>query len=51
VQGIIGKSDSVAVVVSGSGLKDVRRAIEAAGAPLKVPPTMEAVRAALLRMN
>jgi threonine synthase len=51
VQGIIGKSDSVAVVVSGSGLKDVRRAIEAAGAPLKVQPTIEAVRAALPPMN
>ncbi|HWI62954.1 MAG TPA: pyridoxal-phosphate dependent enzyme, partial [Symbiobacteriaceae bacterium] len=47
LQGIIGKSDSVAVVVSGSGLKDVRRAIEAAGTPIKVAPNMADVRAAL----
>lgn len=46
-QGIIGQTDSVAVVVSGSGLKDVRRAIEAAGAPIRVRPDMTAVRAAL----
>ena len=47
VQGIIGKSDSVAVVVSGSGLKGVRRAIEAAGTPIKVKPSMADVRKAL----
>ncbi|HYF90690.1 MAG TPA: threonine synthase [Symbiobacteriaceae bacterium] len=47
VQGIIGKSDSVAVVVSGSGLKDVRRAIEAAGAPIRVQPSMAEVWKAL----
>ncbi|HEY3365413.1 MAG TPA: threonine synthase [Symbiobacteriaceae bacterium] len=45
--GIVGRDESVAVVISGSGLKDVRRAIEAAGAPIRVKPELQAVRAAL----
>lgn len=46
-QGIIHRDESVAVVVSGSGLKDVRRAIEAAGQPIRIPPEITAVREAI----
>jgi len=44
---IIAEDESVAVVISGSGLKDVKRAMEAAGRPIRIPPTIDAVRAAL----
>lgn len=44
LQGIIGRTDTVVSVISGSGLKDVRRAIEAAGTPNRVRPDMSAVR-------
>ncbi|HYG57103.1 MAG TPA: threonine synthase [Symbiobacteriaceae bacterium] len=46
-QGMIERDASVAVVVSGSGLKDVRRAIEAAGSPHRIAPHMSAVNAVL----
>jgi threonine synthase len=47
LQGVVGQTDSVAVVVSGSGLKDVKRAIEAAGAPHRIAPDMSAVHEVL----
>lgn len=47
LQGIIGPRESVAVVVSGSGLKDVKRAIEAAGAPHRIAPKMANVRSVI----
>lgn len=46
--GIIGHTESVALIVTGNGLKDIQSAIRAAGHALKVKPEMEEVRAALL---
>ena len=46
--GIIGRSESVALIVTGNGLKDIQGAIRAAGSALAVRPAMEEVRAALL---
>ena len=46
--GIIGRGDSVALIVTGNGLKDIQGAIRAAGSALTVRPAMEEVRAALL---
>ena len=46
--GIIGHTESVAMIVTGNGLKDIQSAIRAAGHALKVKPEMEEVRAALL---
>jgi threonine synthase len=46
-QGIVGREESVAVVVSGNGLKDTRRAIEAAGQPIRIEPDLRAVQAAI----
>lgn len=46
-EGIVGRDESAVVVVSGSGLKDVRRAIEAGGRPVRIRPDLDAVRAAL----
>ena len=36
--GILGRGDSALTVVTGSGLKDVRTAIRAAGQPVELPP-------------
>jgi threonine synthase len=44
---IIGHEERVVALISGSGLKDLRRALEAAGAPAVIPPELDAVRAAL----
>lgn len=44
---IIGKGASVVCFISGNGLKDVKNAIEAAGAPASVAPDLEALAAAL----
>ena len=43
-QGIIGQDARVLIVITGSGLKDVRSAIEATGTPIDIPPDLEAVR-------
>ncbi len=45
--GLIGPADSVVAVISGSGLKDIKNAIEAAGAPHSVEPNVAALQAAL----
>ncbi len=45
--GIIQANESVAILVSGNGLKDAQAAIEAAGPPLDVPADKAAVLAAL----
>jgi threonine synthase len=45
--GIIGRSESVALIVTGNGLKDIQSATRAAGSALQVRPAMEDVRAAL----
>ncbi len=47
-EGIIQPGESVAQVVTGSGLKDIRAADQAAPAALRVEPRLEAVRGALL---
>ena len=46
--GIIGHSESVALIVTGNGLKDIQSAIRAAGHALTVKPEMEEVRTTLL---
>ncbi|MZP30112.1 threonine synthase [Heliobacterium undosum] len=43
-QGIISLDDSVALIVTGNGLKDIASAIRAAGQPLPVAPELDAVR-------
>ncbi len=45
--GIIDPSESVAVIVTGNGLKDIQSAIRAAGRPQSVRPDMEDVRKAV----
>ena len=45
-QGILGKNDTVVSVVTGNGLKDVANAIKAAGEPISIPGTREALRGA-----
>lgn len=46
-QEIIGPEQSVVCMVTGNGLKDVKNAIEAAGAPHRIEPTMASLAAAL----
>lgn len=46
-QGLIPRDARTLAVITGSGLKDVRGALQAAGPPLDVPPDMEALTAAL----
>ena len=46
--GIIGHSESVALIVTGNGLKDIQSATRAAGRAIAVRPEMKDVRAALL---
>jgi threonine synthase len=43
--GIIDPAESVAIIVTGNGLKDIQSAIKAAGAPIAVEPDVAAVRA------
>ncbi|MGQ9626510.1 MAG: threonine synthase [Anaerolineae bacterium] len=43
-EGKVGNSESVAVLVTGNGLKDVESAIKATGAPHIIDPTMEDLR-------
>ncbi|MCX7971527.1 MAG: threonine synthase [Negativicutes bacterium] len=43
-QGIIDSQESVLVLVTGNGLKDVATAIRAAGKPRTIPPDLQAVR-------
>ena len=42
--GIIGHSESVALIMTGNGLKDIQSAIRAAGRAIAVRPEMEEVR-------
>ncbi|GIV77608.1 MAG: threonine synthase [Litorilinea sp.] len=46
-QGLVRPDETVVVINTGSGLKDVGAAMEAGGAPVVIPPTLEAVRKAL----
>ncbi|WP_312338626.1 threonine synthase [Anaerospora hongkongensis] len=43
--GIIDKQESVAILVTGNGLKDIKSAVKAAGAPVVIPPSLNAVKA------
>lgn len=45
--GLIDQGERAALVVTGSGLKDVRRAQEAVAGGLRVPPDVDAIRRAL----
>ena len=42
-QGVLGKDDAVVSVVTGNGLKDVANAIKAAGEPISIPGSMDAL--------
>ena len=46
-QGLVQSDETIVVVNTGSGLKDVRAATRAAPAPLVIEPTLEAVKLAL----
>ncbi len=46
-RGIIKSQESALVVVTGNGLKDIQSAKQAAGAELRIPPTMQALAEAL----
>lgn len=45
--GIIDKSATVAILVTGNGLKDIKSAVKAAGSPIVIPPSLAAVKAAV----
>jgi threonine synthase len=45
--GIINRTESVAIVMTGNGLKDIQSAIRAAGSTIQVQPDMEEVRKAV----
>jgi len=45
--GVINRSESVAIVMTGNGLKDIESAIRAAGSMIQVRPNMKEVRRAL----
>ena len=47
MQGVIAATDSVALLVTGNGLKDIQSAVQAAGVPTYIAPELSAVRAAL----
>jgi threonine synthase len=49
--GIISPHESVAIIVTGNGLKDIQSAIKAAGAPIAVEPDISAVRAVMEGQN
>ena len=46
-QGVIAATDSVALLVTGNGLKDIQSAVQAAGVPTYITPELSAVRSAL----
>jgi len=45
--GIIGRNESVAIVMTGNGLKDIQSAIRSVGSTIQVRPAMEEVRRAV----
>lgn len=46
-QGIVGPEDRVALLVTGSGLKDIRSAMRSVGQAVRVAPSLDAVRAVM----
>ena len=47
-QGLIAATETVALLMTGNGLKDIQSAIKAAGAPTFIEPQLAAVKAALV---
>lgn len=47
-QGLVRADETIVVLNTGSGLKDVKSAMRAAGPPVVIDPTLEAVKAALM---
>lgn len=45
--GLIAPSATVALLITGNGLKDIQSAVQAVGAPIRIAPKISAVRAAL----
>ncbi|MPN30524.1 Threonine synthase [bioreactor metagenome] len=46
-EGIIQPDESVAIIITGNGLKDIQSAIKAAGRPILIRPDVEEVRKTL----
>jgi threonine synthase len=46
--GIIGRGESVALVMTGNGLKDIQSAMRAAGSAIAMKPEIDEVREAVL---
>ena len=46
-QGVIAANETVALLITGNGLKDIQSAIKAAGAPTYIEPELAAVKVAL----
>jgi threonine synthase len=46
-QGLVSPEETIVVLVTGNGLKDVRSAIRVAGEPVRIEPALEKVRRAL----
>lgn len=46
-QGIIQQNESVAIIITGNGLKDIQNAIKAAGEPCRIAPSISAVKSFL----
>jgi threonine synthase len=47
-EGIVGRKDSVALIMTGNGLKDIQSAMRAAGSAITVKPEIDEVRDAVL---
>ena len=47
-QGLIAATETVALLMTGNGLKDIQSAVKAAGAPTFIEPRLAAVKAALV---
>ena len=50
-EGRIGPDERIVVLVTGNGLKDVQSAIQAAGKPYLIEPTMPALRELMARLG
>ncbi|MBW7885983.1 MAG: pyridoxal-phosphate dependent enzyme, partial [Caldilineaceae bacterium] len=46
-EGLVSPSETIVVINTGSGLKDVKAAMEVTGGATVIPPTLEAARSAL----
>ena len=41
---LVERDETIVVLITGNGLKDVKSAIKAAGQPMKIEPTLDAVK-------